>query len=79
MWTCRGNDLAKLGFEGLWRKAMRDLREIDFQPGMRAAGYQNRLYRYLVRLTANPAVAEDLFHETWLKVITRIHRHDERR
>jgi RNA polymerase sigma-70 factor (ECF subfamily) len=41
--------------------------------------YQNRLYRYLVRLTANPAVAEDLFQETWLKVITRIHRYDERR
>jgi hypothetical protein len=25
------------GFEGLWRKAMRDLREIDFHPGARAA------------------------------------------
>jgi hypothetical protein len=23
------------GFEGLWRKAMRDLREIDFHPGPR--------------------------------------------
>lgn len=43
------------------------------------ARYQNRLYRYLLRLTANPAVAEDLFQETWLKVITRIHRYDERR
>lgn len=43
------------------------------------ARYQNRLYRYLVRLTASPAVAEDLFQETWLKVITRIHRYDERR
>jgi RNA polymerase sigma-70 factor (ECF subfamily) len=43
------------------------------------ARYQNQLYRYLVRLTANPAVAEDLFQETWLKVITRIHRYDERR
>lgn len=43
------------------------------------ARYQNRLYRYLVRLTANPAAAEDLFQETWLKVITRIHRYDERR
>jgi RNA polymerase sigma-70 factor, ECF subfamily len=41
--------------------------------------YQNRLYRYLVRLTANPAAADDLFQETWLKVITRIHRYDERR
>jgi sugar-specific transcriptional regulator TrmB len=26
------------GFEGLWRKAMRDLREIDFHPGLRATG-----------------------------------------
>lgn len=41
--------------------------------------YQNRLYRYLVRFTANPAAAEDLFQETWLKVITRIDRYDERR
>jgi RNA polymerase sigma-70 factor (ECF subfamily) len=43
------------------------------------ARYQNRLYRYLLRLTANPAVAEDLFQDTWLKVITRIHRYDEGR
>jgi RNA polymerase sigma-70 factor (ECF subfamily) len=43
------------------------------------ARYQNRLYRYLLRLTANPAVAEDLFQETWLKVLTRIDRYDERR
>lgn len=37
------------------------------------------MFRYLVRLTANRAAAEDLFPETWLKVITRIHRYDERR
>ena len=43
------------------------------------ARYQNRLYRYLLRLTANRAVAEDLFQETWLRVITRIHLYDERR
>ena len=43
------------------------------------ARYQHRLYRYLLRLTANPALADDLFQETWLKVITRIHRYDERR
>jgi RNA polymerase sigma-70 factor (ECF subfamily) len=43
------------------------------------ARYQNRLYRYLLRLTANPASADDLFQETWLRVITRIHRYDERR
>jgi RNA polymerase sigma-70 factor (ECF subfamily) len=43
------------------------------------ARYQNRLYRYLLRLTADPAAAQDLFQETWLKVITRIHRYDESR
>ena len=43
------------------------------------ARYQNRLYRYLLRLTADPAAAQDLFQDTWLKVITRIHRYDERR
>jgi RNA polymerase sigma-70 factor, ECF subfamily len=43
------------------------------------ARYQNRLYRYLVRFTANRAVAQDLYQETWLKVITRIHRYDPRR
>ncbi|MGH9324176.1 MAG: RNA polymerase sigma factor [Vicinamibacteria bacterium] len=41
--------------------------------------YQNRLFRYLVRLTGNPTIAEDLFQQTWLKVIMRIHRYDERR
>ena len=40
--------------------------------------YQNRLFRYLVRLTGNPAQAEDLFQQTWLKVMTGIHRYDER-
>ena len=43
------------------------------------ARYQNRLYRYLLRLTADPAAAQDLFQETWLKVITRIDRYDESR
>jgi RNA polymerase sigma-70 factor (ECF subfamily) len=43
------------------------------------ARYQNRLYRYLLRLTANPASAQDLFQDTWLRVITRIHSYDERR
>lgn len=41
--------------------------------------YQNRLFRYLVRLTGNTATAEDLFQQTWLKVITGIHRYDERK
>jgi RNA polymerase sigma-70 factor, ECF subfamily len=41
--------------------------------------HQNRLFRYLLRLTGNSAAAEDLFQQTWLKVITRIHRYDEGR
>jgi RNA polymerase sigma-70 factor (ECF subfamily) len=43
------------------------------------ARYRNRMYRYLLRFTGNPALADDLFQETWLKVITRIHRYDEAR
>ena len=43
------------------------------------ARYQNRLFRYLVRFTADRAAAQDLFQETWLKVITRIHRYDDSR
>jgi RNA polymerase sigma-70 factor (ECF subfamily) len=39
--------------------------------------YQNRLFRYLLRLTGNAAHAEDLFQQTWLKVVTRIDRYDE--
>jgi RNA polymerase sigma-70 factor (ECF subfamily) len=41
--------------------------------------YQNRLFRYLLRFTGNSAVAEDLFQQTWLRVLTKIHRYDERR
>jgi RNA polymerase sigma-70 factor (ECF subfamily) len=41
--------------------------------------YQNRLFRYLLRFTGDTAVAEDLFQQTWLKVLTRIHRYDETR
>jgi RNA polymerase sigma-70 factor (ECF subfamily) len=41
--------------------------------------YQNRLFRYLLRFTGNSASAEDLFQQTWLKVLTGIHRYDERR
>lgn len=43
------------------------------------ARYQNRLYRYLLRLVREPAQAEDLFQQTWLRVMTELHRYDERR
>ena len=41
--------------------------------------YQHRLYRYLLRLVREPAVAEDLFQQTWLRVMERIGRYDARR
>lgn len=34
--------------------------------------YQHRLYRYLLRLVRQPATAEDLFQQTWLRVMERI-------
>jgi RNA polymerase sigma-70 factor (ECF subfamily) len=43
------------------------------------ARYQHRLYRFLVRLTQDPAAAEDLFQQTWLRVIEKIGRYDSRR
>ena len=40
--------------------------------------YQNRLYCYLLRLVREPAAAEDLFQQTWLRVAQQIHRYDPR-
>jgi RNA polymerase sigma-70 factor, ECF subfamily len=34
--------------------------------------YQNRLYRYLLRIVRQPSEAEDLFQQTWLKVIEKV-------
>jgi RNA polymerase sigma-70 factor (ECF subfamily) len=42
------------------------------------ARYQNRLYRYLLRLVREPATAEDLFQQTWLRVAEKIHKYDAR-
>jgi RNA polymerase sigma-70 factor (ECF subfamily) len=33
--------------------------------------YQHRLYRYLLFLTGDAALAEDLFQETWIRVLER--------
>jgi len=41
--------------------------------------YQHRLYRYLVRLVRDPATAEDLFQQTWVRVAENIRRYDPRR
>src|SRR5215475_8246608 len=40
------------------------------------ARYQNRLYRYLLRLVRQPAEAEDLFQQTWLKVVEKVRSFD---
>lgn len=38
--------------------------------------YQQRLYRYLLFLTGEPALAEDLFQETWIRVLERGHQYN---
>lgn len=41
--------------------------------------YQNRLYRYLLRMVRQPAEAEDLFQQTWLRVVEKIRSFDASR
>jgi len=43
------------------------------------AQYQHRLYRFLFRLAQDPTLADDLFQQTWLRVMERIGRYDARR
>jgi RNA polymerase sigma-70 factor, ECF subfamily len=43
------------------------------------ARYQNRLYRYLLRLVRNQAEAEDLFQQTWIRVAEKIRHYDPQR
>lgn len=38
--------------------------------------YQHRLYRYLLRLVREPAAADDLFQQTWLRVMEKIGRYN---
>ena len=42
------------------------------------AQYQHRLLRYLLHLTGNRATAEDLFQETWVRVLEKGHLYDGR-
>ena len=38
--------------------------------------YQHRLLRYLAHMTHNQATAEDLFQETWIRVLEKGHQYD---
>jgi RNA polymerase sigma-70 factor (ECF subfamily) len=40
--------------------------------------YQFRLYRFLLRMVREPATAEDLFQQTWVRVIEKISSHNAR-
>lgn len=41
--------------------------------------YQHRLYRFLVRIIPEPATAEDLFQQTWIRLLEKIGSYDSRR
>jgi len=43
------------------------------------ARYQHRIYRYLLRLVRQPADAEDLFQQTWIRVAEKIRSFDTSR
>lgn len=40
--------------------------------------YQHRLMRYLTAMTGRPDLAEDIFQETWIRVLERGHQYDDR-
>src|ERR1700759_616472 len=52
-------------------------RDPDLLDGL-IAQYQHRLLRYLLHLTGNRATAEDLFQETWMRVLEKGHLYDGR-
>jgi RNA polymerase sigma-70 factor (ECF subfamily) len=41
--------------------------------------YQHRLYRFLLRMVQDPAMAEDLFQQTWIRLMEKIGSYDARR
>jgi len=41
--------------------------------------YQHRLYRFLTRMVHDPATAEDLFQQTWLRVAENARKYDASR
>ena len=75
---------AALQFAGTWMEAetteiARGLRRRDPDLLDRLiVEYQHRLYRYLVHLTGDRPLAEDIFQETWLRVLERGAQYDSR-
>lgn len=47
--------------------------------GALMAHYHHRLYRFLLRLAQDPFAADDLFQQTWIRVMEKIGRYDDRR
>jgi len=43
------------------------------------ARYQHRLYRFLLRLAQDPFAADDLFQQTWMRVLEKIGHYDVQR
>jgi len=41
--------------------------------------YRHRLFRLLVRMVGDPATAEDLFQQTWIRLMEKIGSYDARR
>lgn len=41
--------------------------------------YQHRLFRFLLRLVRDEPAAEDIFQQTWIRVMEKIRRYDSRR
>jgi RNA polymerase sigma-70 factor (ECF subfamily) len=59
--------------------ALSRLRQGDVEAlGPVMAHYQHRLYRFLLRLVQDPFAADDLFQQTWVRVMDRIRRYDAR-
>jgi RNA polymerase sigma-70 factor, ECF subfamily len=52
--------------------------DLDALSGL-IARYQNRLYRFLLRLVHDKSEAEDLFQQTWIQVAEKIRRFDPNR
>jgi RNA polymerase sigma-70 factor (ECF subfamily) len=70
---------ATLSMEPETVRIARGLRSRD--PGLLDAlieQYQHRLFRFLLYFTRNRALAEDIFQETWLRVLERGSQYDAR-